>query len=190
MKIIWTKAIIQSWFDELAVYTGARFDYSVVMDYDKTHVSIRKTDETMHIPICHFNHVDVDDSVLIVLLTYTFGIFSELNLPLQQHMLYHTENTIQTICDHFCIPFLSKEELDVQLMKIDRIIFNDPDSTRYKVGNRLINKFSILMYTITDIGPLVSDKRNITLTSQHETLVLDEEDVVRNYHIMANPTKN
>lgn len=75
-------------------------------------------------------------------------------------------------------------------MKIDRIIFNDPDSTRYKVGNRLIKKFSILMYTITDIGPLVSDKRNITLTSQHETLVLDEEDVVRNYHIMANPTKN
>ena len=155
------------------------------MDYDRSRLSVHEEDKTVHIPIRHFNHVDVDDSPLIVLLTYTFGVFSDLHLPLQQHLLCITEETIQLICDYFCIPFLSKEDLDVQLMKIDRIVFDDQHSTLYQVGDRLIKKFSILMYTITDVGPLVGNRRNITISSKYETLVLDEEDIVRNYHMMA-----
>ncbi|MBQ8921869.1 MAG: hypothetical protein IJ060_06870 [Oscillospiraceae bacterium] len=185
MKIIWTKALVQSWFDELTVYTGAKLDYSVVMDYRSAAVVANPHDKTIRIPVRTFNNVDVEDSIIILQLTYTFGVFSELDLPLQQHLLYHTENTIRLICEYYGIPFLTREELNVQKMKISRRIMPEPCSTFYCVGQTLIKKFSILTYTITEVTPLVNDKRYITLSSERETLVLEEEEVVRNYYIMA-----
>lgn len=190
MKIIWSSSLVQRWFAALTEYTGAEIYYSIVMDYDGIYGRIDEVEKIIYVPIRRYNNVDVPDSYLLLCLTYLFGTFSELHLPPQQHMLKCTEEIIQNICDHFNILFLPKEELDVQTMKIDRFLLNDSDSTRYHVGDRVIKKFSILTYTITDVAPLINDRRNITLSSEHETLVLDEEDVIRNYHLMAGNKEN
>lgn len=182
MKIVWTKSLVQSWFDKLTVYTGAEFNYSIFMNFDIMNIEINPRDKIFHFPVRRFNHVDVPDSHVLLVLTYIFGLDSDLQLSITQYSRYYTESVIRDICDNFNIMFLSMDDLEVQIMHIDRLLLNDQDSTRYRVGDRVMKKLSILMYTITDVSPLIGDKRKITLTSDREVLVLEEEDVIRNYH--------
>ena len=176
--------LAEKWFEMLTDYTGAKFRFSVFMDQGSIDTWISPIGNVFHFPVRRFNNVDVADSHVLLILTYFFGVFSELALPRDYDFMYYTESVIKDICEHFRIPFFSKVELEVQTMKIDRLLLDDEDSTRFFIGNKLIRKNGFTPYTITEVGQLMDDRREIMLTSGKEIFIEDEEDLIRNYYII------
>lgn len=81
----------------------------------------------------------------------------------------------------------SYKELNVQLMYARRKLYGDEKSTYFEIGQVVMKSPSIRTFTITAIGKLTPDNhRSISLKAgDGEVIELDEEDLVREYSVLA-----
>lgn len=187
MKIIWTESLIKHWIDRLIVFTGAEFNYTIVLDEKRRYGKVDTQKRIFYFPVRRFNHVDVPNNHVLLCLTYLYGLFSELNLSLTVRSTPHTELVIKNICDNFGINFKTRAEIEIESMHIDRMLYNDADATLYHVGDLVVKHFSIIRYKVVNVESVINGKRNITISSNYDTLTLDEEDLIRDYHLLGTP---
>lgn len=172
-----------SFVDEVKQFEGVNANAKVafVNGHEEQHLVTKNA--IVYIDEKTFDHLP--DDVQKILVIYALLFLSGDGLPKFKDDVKATEQWAYSLCQAFELPFYTEKDLNVQVMLARRMCYGNKESTYYKAGLILIKPPSIKKYTITNVGDITPDnKRSISIQSNDETLILDEEVLIREYAIL------
>lgn len=128
----------------------------------------------------------LQDEVQKYLIIHAVLLLSGDGIPRSSSDVFEKEKWANDICQGLAIPSLTEKDLSVQTMYARRKCYGDEKSTYFEVGQVLIKPPYMRKYTITNVGGVTIDnKRLISLKTADEELVYDEEELIRNFAVLA-----